>query len=628
MYEKQGTPPCGALNSYIWNKCIGEIADAIEDIALLRVEELYLLDGRGDSAEQAHRGISKEQLACAELRSIRLERTPVIAVDADTVYFRSEIFCEFQLHAIGGVPDEEKGKSFWVSCKLTLLPAGHRMEVLQVNPMVDGEYMREPLYPLLEFPGVSANQNLFPDLSGMDDAAHKESLEKEAERFLTQYCREALNQPQAVPIRQIAEEKMSINLIVDKSMSDDLSVFGATVFVDWDVDVLADGELEQLHCKAGTILLDPDVLMMRNMGSYNFTLAHEVYHWYAHRAYMLLRMANAGQGHAKQDSAVQQCYVYNNGSSRTPAALAEIQADAVAARILMPRRAVVKQYKELQEKYGTAEEMMVADLAIFFEVSKQAMSIRLEELGIMANTVPQPEKQRRIDRLTLFDAFSTDKNLRRLLVSGAYRYADGYIVKNEPQYVENETLTEYAIEHLGECTLEFKSVRHQSTAADALLQRYEDYDLIACSEGAVEEEDLKQKKVQFERFLVEEANDDLAPPEKTFCEMLAPYLEQFRTSDDFESKTGVRRVKLRKFRDGKLNNPEVRTVVAICAGLDLDITETMEMLRSAGHILLNTREHWAYKFIITCCEGMEIEERNAILIALGVRPLGSRKTER
>ena len=27
MYEKQGTPPCGALNSYIWNKCIGEIAD-------------------------------------------------------------------------------------------------------------------------------------------------------------------------------------------------------------------------------------------------------------------------------------------------------------------------------------------------------------------------------------------------------------------------------------------------------------------------------------------------------------------------------------------------------------------------------------------------------------------------
>ena len=622
MYEKQETPPCGALNSYIWNKCIGEIADAIEDIALLRVEELHLLDGRGDSVEQPHCGISKEQLACAELRSIRMERTPVIAVDADTVYFRSEVFCEFQSHAIGGAPDEEDGKFFLVSCKLTLLPNGHRLEVLQVNPMVNGEYTREPLYLLPEFPGVSANQNLLPDLSGMYDAAHKESLEKEAERFLTQYCREALEQPQAVPIRQIAEGKMGINLIVDKSMSDNLSVFGATVFVDSDVDVLADGEPEQLHCKAGTVLLDPDVLMMRNMGSYNFTLAHEVYHWYAHCAYMLLRIANAGQ-----EGAVQQCRVYNNGSVRTPEALAEIQANAVAARILMPRRTVARKYKELQKKYGTAEEMMVADLAIFFEVSKQAMRIRLETLGIMANTVPQADKLRRIDRFTLFDAFSTDKNLRRLLVSGTYRYADGYIVKNEPQYVENKTLTEYAVEHLDECTLEFKSVRHQGVA-DALLQRYEDYDLIACCEGAVEEEDLRQKKLQFERFLVEEADDDLAPPEKTFCEMLAPYLEQFITGDDFEIKTGIHRVKLKQFRDGKLNNPEVRTVVAICAGLDLDIVQTIEMLRSAGHILLNTREHWAYKFIMTCCEGMEIEERNAILIALGVRPLGSRKTEK
>ena len=618
MYEKQGTLPCGALNSYIGNKCIGEIADAIEDIALFRAEELHLLDSRED---RMHGGIPKEQLACAELRSIRLERTPVIAVDEDTVYFRSEIFCKFQLHAIGGIPDKEEGKFFWISCKLTLLPDGHR---LQVNPMVNGEYMREPLYPLPDFPGVSANQNLLPDLSGMNDAAHKESLEKEAERFLMQYCREALEQPQAVPIRQIAEEKMGIRLIVDKSLSDDLSIFGETVFVDSDVGVLADGEPEQLHCKAGTILLDSDVLMMRNMGSYNFTLAHEVYHWYAHPAYMLLRMENAGQEYAKQGSAVQQCYVYNNDSSRTPEALAEIQANAVAARILMPRRAVVKQYKKLQKKYATAEEMIVADLAIFFGVSKQAMRIRLEELGIMANTARQPEKLRRIDRLTLFDAFSTDKNLRRLLVSGTYRYADGYIVKNEPQYVENGALTEYAAKHLDECTLEFKSVRHRGTAAGALLQRYEDYDLIACSENKLPIDKLTGYTSGFDRFIYEESIDDLAPPEKTFCEMLAPYLDEFENGGDFERITGIRRSKLKQIRDGVLISPEVRTVIAICVGLNLDTVKTMELLRSAGHILLNTREHWAYKYIIACCDKMSLEQRNAILIALGIPPLGSR----
>lgn len=89
MYEKQRIPPCGARNSYVWNKSIGEIADVIEDIALLRIEKLHLLEK--DSTGQLHCGISKEQLACAELCSIRLERTSVIAVDADegTLEFKS-----------------------------------------------------------------------------------------------------------------------------------------------------------------------------------------------------------------------------------------------------------------------------------------------------------------------------------------------------------------------------------------------------------------------------------------------------------------------------------------------------------------------------------------------------------
>ena len=71
MYEKHGTPPCGALNSYIWNKCIDEIADAIDNIALLRVEELHLLEGK--STEQPHCGkVSNEQLACAEYLSFKI----------------------------------------------------------------------------------------------------------------------------------------------------------------------------------------------------------------------------------------------------------------------------------------------------------------------------------------------------------------------------------------------------------------------------------------------------------------------------------------------------------------------------------------------------------------------------
>lgn len=389
-----------------------EIANSITDIALLHVNELHFS------------AVPQEELACAELRSLCLERTIHIEINENTVYFTSVFFGEFTLHTgdTTGISKTEDSARLWVSCKLTLTPSGHSLEVLQVSPTIHEEMVERPLLPLLAFPGIRASQYLLPDLSGINDAAHQEALEKEAERFLTQYCREALECPQPVPIRKITEDKMGLTLITDKSLSDDLSVFGETIFAESDVDVIAEDELEKLHCAAGTVLLDPDVFMTRNMGSYNFTLAHEVYHWYAHRAYMLLRMQT-------QDTpaAVQRCYV-NGSGKRSPEELAEIQANAMAARILMPRKAVRIKYREALEKYGAADEMVVADLAIFFAVSKQAMHIWLKELGLMVNAVPQQD-MRRIDRLSLFDVFSTDRNLRRLLVSGTYRYVDGYIVK-------------------------------------------------------------------------------------------------------------------------------------------------------------------------------------------------------
>lgn len=613
MYEKQGTPPCGAFNAYIWNSCMDEIADAITDIALLRVSELHFS------------AVPQEKLACAELRSLSLERTVHIKIDENTVYFTSVLLGEFTLHTgtATGISATEDTARLWVSCKLILTPGGHSLEVLQVSPTIQEEMIERPLLPLPNFPGVSANQYLLPDLSGISDAAHQEALEQEAERFLMQYCREALERPQPIPIRKIAEDKMGLTLITDKSLSDDLSVFGETIFAESDVDVMAEDEPEKRHCAAGTVLLDPDVFMTRNMGSYSFTLAHEVYHWYAHRAYMLMRMQT------QNIPAVQRCYV-NGSGKHSPEELAEIQANAMAARILMPRKAMRIKYREVLEKYGAADEMVVAELAIFFVVSKQAMRIRLKELGLMDDAAPQQD-MRRIDRLSLFDVFSTDRNLRRLLVSGAYRYVDGYIVKNEPRYIKKDgtatRLTEYAAAHLEECTIEFKAVRRKGKTEDSLMQRYDFTELIVDSKYALTEEELKQHRAGFEQFVKEESTDDLAPPKKTFCELLAPHIA-LETGTDFEVRTGLRRTKLKQILDGEFNNPKVRTVVAICAGLNLDIMETTELLRSAGHILLNTREHWAYKYIIVCGEGMLLDERNSILIALGVPPVGSRTIEK
>lgn len=54
-----------------------EIAGVIEDIALLRVNELHFS------------AVPQEKLACAELCSLCLERTVHIKIDENTVYFTS-----------------------------------------------------------------------------------------------------------------------------------------------------------------------------------------------------------------------------------------------------------------------------------------------------------------------------------------------------------------------------------------------------------------------------------------------------------------------------------------------------------------------------------------------------------
>jgi hypothetical protein len=73
------------------------------------------------------------------------------------------------------------------------------------------------------------------------------------------------------------------------------------------------------------------------------------------------------------------------------------------------------------------------------------------------------------------------------------------------------------------------------------------------------------------------------------------------------------------------SNPDTRTIIAICVGLDLDISLTAELLFLAGHALCNSLEHQAYIFIITEYQGQTIHERNAFLKTFNLEPLGSKQ---
>ena len=142
--------------------------------------------------------------------------------------------------------------------------------------------------------------------------------------------------------------------------------------------------------------LDPDEFP-RKEGRYRFTVAHEIGHWQLHR---YLFLANVGQDPLFGGSSEPSVICRAEYARKPPV---EWQADAFAARLLMPARMVARAWEESR---GTPEPLFLGDrgqaasadlgrlrwspaqamaweMSSTFGVSPQAMTIRLGSLGLL-----------------------------------------------------------------------------------------------------------------------------------------------------------------------------------------------------------------------------------------------------
>lgn len=99
-----------------------------------------------------------------------------------------------------------------------------------------------------------------------------------------------------------------------------------------------------------------------------FTIAHEIGHLVLHKGRPLVL------DHVRVN--------FRDANSSTASDLEEIQANAFAAEILMPREQVIAGAKKLLEDRSVTEAAVIEYLAQGFEVSDQAMEYRLINLGL------------------------------------------------------------------------------------------------------------------------------------------------------------------------------------------------------------------------------------------------------
>ena len=324
----------------------------------------------------------------------------------------------------------------------------------------------------------SLNQNLVPYM-------YEEDVEKHAEDFLKRHYPKALLQPMAIPVEEIVQA-MGMKLFYAPLEE---GIFGKTYFGSEKVKVytnILQKEIVETITEPGTMLINPDVYYMYNIGTANNTIIHECVHWDRHRRSFELQKLLTGECNHISCEIVE---VYDGIPQDAPALKwMEWQANQLAPRILMPGEMTKRVYQDAlnstyvkypYKRFGEIMELAVGEVAAFFTVSLVAAKLRLIELGydtvqgafIYSDGKYLPPFSFRkgglgknqtfvIDEKNAQYLICVDSNLRELYSEGKIVYANSMICLNTPKYIElNDNdmpiLTDYALDHVHECCFVF-----------------------------------------------------------------------------------------------------------------------------------------------------------------------------
>lgn len=328
-----------------------------------------------------------------------------------------------------------------------------------------------------------------------------DKLETIANEILQEYFPEALR----VPMRgqaavwldpTVLVERMGLRIKSQRIRSDS-SVFGQMYFDDTDTEMY-DAETDEdapIHIEGRTIVVDPQMYLLRNLGSINNTIIHECLHWHKPRkAFRLEQLFNETASYIS-------CEVLgdaSSGISNKSTHYMETQANQRAPRIQMPQtpfRAKANEYiatllRETDAQYEMdVMEMVIDQLAVDFGVSRQAAKIRLVELGFDGaigtfNYVDGQYVRLHGFRKGSIEAYQTftisaqdtaiqrfsNPELREKTASGDYIFVENHFVYNAPLYVQYGVdgrleLTDYARSHIR------KILTNEKYMGDALLQK-------------------------------------------------------------------------------------------------------------------------------------------------------------
>ena len=453
-----------SIFEYVKGKCYNGLYDAAERWFDAHWDELGLESRRVPRIETA------------EITDATVQRVYVTDRPGDRIAFDVGLELEVSVKAADHHNDYDDVLYPWVriSCEGDLATGLDGWQAINICP-----YQKRSNMPL-----NSMSDALVPDI-------RYEQLEEVAHRFLEEHYSEALQIPRAgqppVFVDPMTLAKRLELTVRTGHIREDASIFGQIFFADTDTEMFnpSQGKMVPVHIDAKTIVADPEVFLLRNLGALNNTIIHECVHWDKHRKVFLLeKLYNAAASSIS-------CEVVGGAKAemaRQATEKMEQQANWLTPRIQMPAasfkaRASYLISKFMRETHAVHEidvmEMVIGQLVVDYHVSKQAAKIRLVELGFetAVGTLtsvdghyvrPHSYKKGSIKRNQTFTISNQDAAIQRMVNpalrsltgDGDYLFVENHFVYNAPLYVERDAgghiqLTDYARSHMDECCLVF-----------------------------------------------------------------------------------------------------------------------------------------------------------------------------
>lgn len=618
-----------SLKEFVWDNCYNELFDATQHYIVSHRTELDLYNQNG------------APIRFASLEDYTIQKVYVSDGADGTIQFDVIIDTEIKTSSFSDNEAESKSQWFMLSCSCNIENGFsdfiiHHVEIYNKHPRTE----------------LPLSDALVPYMSAKD-------LDDYATKFLQVNYSEALQKCEPVDV-SVLVNRMGLT-VIPKSITPDLSVFGAVFFKECDTQYhdREQNKMLPLHVKKGTILVDPQAFFLRNLGSVNNTIVHECVHWFFHRKVFALESlynVDVTQIRCRVVGGIQ------SNQTRNATDWMEWQANALAPRILMPchqfkRKAqdLIFQYqKKIPSKpFVDILEPVIREIATFYGVSLTAAKIRMIDvgyynaIGVLSYIDGQYIKpyafkkdsisQKQTYSIGICDALIqslTKPILGKALAEGAIKYIDSHFVLNDPKYVTSSEsglsiMTDYARLHTDECCLCFDlqlssddNRYGQKYYTDCSLFRDANSEITFTANYTNADADMAERLAKFKA-----RSEDLTKLLKNLPNNFAGAMNAIidwsdMTTEKIAEASDVNPRTIQRYRHDDNQSPSLETIIQLCIGMRLPPEVSTALIEKSGCRLTTSERDLAYKFILQICGSNNLTDCNRYLEALNLAPLG------